>query len=142
MANHIRGHRDFQPVPLEQFVAQVRRKRNRPGPLPTQTDETTVAVAYINHGNWVANCPLHDPETGDQCKGAELVDPSDLRFWCIGCDMRGNGGKWLRVAMPAPAKRAQIEGLMLARPRDRNRNWNPSETVAALRRENQEQGVL
>ena len=134
MANHIRGHRDFQPVPLEQFVATIRRKRHFPGPLPAEIDEDHVAVAYINHGNWVADCPF--------CTGAELVDPDDRRFWCLGCDMRGNGGKWLRVAMPAPAKRAQIEGLMLARPRDRNRNWNPSETVAALRRENQEQGGL
>jgi len=128
---HIKTHRDHQPLPLRQFAAEVRRRKRMPGPLPETIAEAPIIQARVNHGNWIADCPF--------CAGAELVDPTDLRFWCLSCDMSANGGQWLPVAVPA--MRAEIETALVIRPRAENRNWFPHETPADLRSENARNGV-
>ena len=99
-------------------------------PLPQRTSVRSVA-AYINHGRWVVNCP--------DCNGAELVDLSDLRFFCLNalCD-RPDGGQWLSVVLPA--NRGEIESEILKRKMP-NRNWLQVETVADLRAENAAEGI-
>lgn len=129
--DHIVTHRDHQAAPLRQFVSGTRGRLHRSGTAGEEVDTKLVVQASVNHGRWVANCPY--------CAGAELVDPDDLRFWCLSCDMAANGRRWLRVAMPA--NRAKLEAELVKRRSSANRNWIPGETLAALRRENDTNGV-
>ena len=79
-------------------------------------------LARVNYGRWIADCP--------DCAGAELVEPGKL-FSCRSC-----GAEPRRVVFPD--ERGEIEELLLARPMAENRNWEPGETLADLRRENEE----
>jgi hypothetical protein len=115
------------------WLREIRRKRdrdNRPIPAMTEIDEQAKpAVAYVNWGRWVADCPCG-------CGGAELVEP-DQPFMCASCWNRG--GAWLPVAWPA--ERAQIERTLVERSDARTRNWHPRESVADLRHENRSHGL-
>lgn len=88
------------------------------------------AIAYVNYGRWVADCPAG-------CGAAMLVDP-ELPFLCGECFNEGIGGLWRLVKWPAERLAIETElELRLAR----NAHWSPGETVAALRRENAAHGV-
>lgn len=89
------------------------------------------AVAYANHGRWVADCP-------SGCGGAMLLEPG-APYLCGHCWNAEIGGRWRRVAWPR-ARRA-IETLLLARPLAHTRNWQPGETLADLRAENAARGL-
>jgi hypothetical protein len=81
------------------------------------------AVARVNLSRWIADCPV--------CSGgAEIVTPSDPRFFCLSCMHLGSvaQGKWLQVDFPAPRDRAAIEAELDRRPREINRNWFPWES--------------
>lgn len=127
--DHILTNRHVQPdelLSLTDFVRYTRRGQRRAGAVSNEFAPSPVVQAHINHGRWIGSCPF--------CGGAELVDPADLRFWCLSCDMQDTERQWLRVTLPAD--RAQIERELLKRPHEANRNWAPGETVAKLRREN------
>jgi hypothetical protein len=84
-------------------------------------------VAYVNHGRWVADCPI--------CNGAELVTPGDP-YICQNCL---NGARQYRpVSFPPDIE--EIEAALVARPLPLNRNWT-TETAAMLRAENVSHGV-
>lgn len=84
------------------------------------------AVAYVNHGRWVAECATED------CAVAHLVEPSD-RFQCEEC------GLSYRVTWPLC--KTQIDRALDRRPVPRTRNWYPNETVTDLHEENKAHGV-
>lgn len=130
----IRTHGDYQSAPVRRFVGQVRRRLGYTGVVTPDIAAGPILQAEINHGRWIARCPF--------CSGAELVDPADLRFWCLSCDMAGSKRHWLPVQMPTAAARLQVEGLLLKRPQQENRNWHPpGETLADLQAENRAAGV-
>ena len=83
-------------------------------------------LARIEHGRWIADC---------ECRGAEFVDPEWPVFVCCSC---GAGPR----PVAFPGDRHQIESELMKRPVRPNRNWNPGETVADLRRENKERGII
>lgn len=85
-------------------------------------------VAYVNYGKWVADCP--------DCRGAELVDPEEPIFFCLGCFNREAENRFRRVIFPPAKFRNEIENALLDRPALENRNWYPSESVAELIAEN------
>ena len=93
-------------------------------PLPPKMDPHKVD-ARINHGRWIADCPF--------CSGAEMVTPTDPRFFCMSCDNREVGGKWLGVRFPKEAN--EIEEILGQRVHSDERNWTPAETVKDLRAE-------
>ena len=103
--------------------------------LPTgRVNESVQARAYVNHGRWVARCPL--------CVGGcELADLEDGLFFCCECRNAEVGFDYLRTGTPAVGERKKIEALLLRREDDRNRNWRPHETVQDLERENASHGV-
>lgn len=105
------------------------------GTLPTgEINEDTVrAVARVNNGRWIADCPFGD-------NGAELVAEDGL-FFCCECRNATVDHAYLPVLMPSDQDRPEIEQLLLARPNEENRNWLPYETVADLARENEEHGI-
>lgn len=97
-------------------------------PMPEGTSTKTVK-AEINHGRWIVRCP--------NCPGAEMADKEDKRFFCLSCDNKQEGGKWLTVKFPRNADK--IEELLKDRKRE-NQNWLPGETLAQLTRENRKAG--
>jgi hypothetical protein len=128
----VRTHAHSSVQELVRAVLHQRRMLNHLAPeppAPDAVDEGAEAVAYVNHGRWVADCP------SPACTGAELVDPDEPRFYCLSCYNAAFGGLWLPVRFPPERERQAIERALLARPRARNRNWYPGETVAQLEEE-------
>lgn len=100
---------------------EVQRKAAR-GEVNTFKGETV--DAYVNHGRWVADCPL--------CNGAELVAPGEAML-CGSC------GATHTVVFPDHA--TDIEEALAKRPAMK-RNWNPDETVDELIAQNIERGIF
>jgi hypothetical protein len=94
-----------------------------------------VAVARVDHGRWIADCPT------DGCGGAEFVSLSGQPFFCCECRNAATGHMPIPVALPPAKTVAQIDAYLSARPAPATRNWRPEETVAALRAENRANGI-
>lgn len=92
-----------------------------------------VAVARVSGSCWIADCPSGD---GD----AEFVNFSEPRFFCCTCRNARWGHKPLRVEVPKPTLRTEIEDVLLQRPDPRTRNWGPGEDLADLKAENLTRG--
>lgn len=101
---------------------------------------TKLAVpAYVNYGRWVADCPF--------CPGAEQVygelqhkDRIPYPYGIVDSTLHcGYTGKTAPVVFPAHAP--QIISILRRRPRARNRNWYPHESVQDLIDENRAHGV-
>lgn len=120
------------------------------------------AKARFNHGRWIADCP--------DCLGAENVSPGD-KFICgnefpnkhayLYKRIKTNkGDRYRRVADIAKRKRAEADAVALGKryaitwPKEKdeieqvlrmrpveNMNWEPGETLADLRQENEEHGI-
>lgn len=88
------------------------------------------AIAYVNHGRWLADCPFN-------CGGARMVQPN-VDFWCVFCGNADAGGQ--SVPVDWPGNPDQIEEVLKYRQLERYRNWTPGETIAKLREENQDNG--
>ena len=110
------------------------------GPLPEPIAENTSGkiAAWINHGIWLVNCR--------GCNDALFINWSEPIYMCPICANADNGGKWLRITIPT--NRAAIETELLKRPwggrnpaHAINRNWQPGETVATLKKENTDHGI-
>ena len=139
MEDYIVQHNDLQPEP---FLVMVQRMYMGMGfgslPEPTAANTSGEVAARINHGRWLVDC--------SGCNSALVVDLGQLVFMCVECGNDHNGGKWLRVTVPA--NREAIETELLKRPWSGrnpasavNRNWEPGETVAMLKNENTEHGI-
>lgn len=90
---------------------------------------TVQAIAYVNHGRWVVECPF--------CPSAQVASTWDRRFFCTDCGNAAVGGGWIEVVWPGEAD--EIDAALADRPRV-NANWR-GETVAALRAENTANGL-
>jgi hypothetical protein len=112
-------------------------------PIPPPLDQVAATasplVAEVNHGVWIAPC---------SCGARGLPSPGCVVFleqplgWCVRCRNRAWGGGWRRIVVPPDDERVAIEAALLARPDPTTRSWLPGETVAELRRENAEHGIL
>ena len=75
------------------------------------------------------------------CHSAVVAEPEDPYFCCTTC---GSGRSWRRVIFPREDLRREIETVLLLRPGFRHsapvRNWNRSESIDDLRRQNIEAG--
>jgi hypothetical protein len=125
---------DLQPAGLERFTGSVLRAQRAAVAMPHQTADGPALAAEINHGRWIVRCPA--------CGGAEMVDPSDPRFFCLSCHNEAHGGKWLPVKLPSASHRSKLEAELLKRPRSPNRNWLPGETLKQLQGDNTRMGVV
>lgn len=95
-----------------------------------------VAVARVDHGRWIADCPT------EGCGGAEFVSISSSHgFFCCECRNAATGHVPIPVVLPDAKTRTQIDTYLSARPVPGTRNWSPRETVKDLQRENREHGV-
>lgn len=104
-------------------------------PITEVATEAPPAVAWVDHGRWLAACP--DPNcrapgpTG--APGIEYVQPGEP-FFCCACANVGVGHRWRLVGWPR--NRAEIERLLAARPYPHQRTWLPGEPVERLEHEN------
>lgn len=73
----------------------------RPELMPTETIEDEYVVACVDYGKWIVKCPF--------CRGAEPVDFSDLRFFCLSCFNAEVGGKYLGVLAPNEDFRTELD---------------------------------
>lgn len=95
----------------------------------------TVAIARVDHGRWIADCPT------DGCNGAEFVSLSGQPFFCTECRNAATGNVPVPVVLPDEKTCDLIARYLVPRPVPANRNWNPGETVKQLQQENREHGV-
>lgn len=123
----------------------------------------SVVEARLNWGNWIADCPIHGEGV------AELVKPGQ-DFICSRCypgihaqtRVPHPQNNALRISVPDiaareeaiklaeaeghvyqvvfPKEMEQIMAIVRLRPL-RNMNWRPGQSLADLRRENEEYGV-
>jgi hypothetical protein len=83
-------------------------------------------VILVTGGAWKVVCP--------DCGNAPAYDPEWQLACCFECGARFEG-------LAPPADAAQIEALLMARPRVSTRNWMPRDTIADLVAENRAHGV-
>lgn len=81
-------------------------------------------TAWVNQGNWAANC---------ECGGSMIVEPGEP-YICPDCVNAAQGGKARPVIWPDEKK--DIEDILVMRPFQKNRNWLKDETVEMLVDEN------
>lgn len=86
--------------------------------------------ARVNHGRLIADCP--------NCGAGIAVEPGWSGAGCL--DEAEECYRWYTNVI-IPADLAEIDAVLKARPRAANRNWEPGETVASLRAENDERLV-
>lgn len=79
---------------------------------------TTCARAYVNHGRWVADCPVGDG-------GACLLTPRQAHIACTTCHQINE------VAWPSDAEEIMV--ALEKRSNPQNRNWYPRGHDLALR---------
>jgi hypothetical protein len=103
------------------------------GEWPAGVHDTVAAVAYVNHGRWVVDCPFG-------CGSAQMASRSDRRFFCVECGHRGDG-RWLPVVWPSDLEVQTVEAVLDARPDMATRNWRPGEPIDALVAENAGHGL-
>lgn len=123
-ADHLRRfYPEVNPPPYDHFVGNAR-------PM----------VAKVNHGHWIASC---------ECGAKGLPTPGCLVFmsgpgammgWCPRCQNGATGRGWRPVTVPDVTVRVRIEAVLRLRPHVEDRNWEQSETVDDLIRQNKEHG--
>lgn len=123
-------HKDFQDIPYMVFLRQAH-QHYRGAALPDVTVGGDVA-ARVRQGRWVVLCP------DTNCNSAVVADPATPLFMCVECGNTSIGGKWYGVKFPKNCR--ALEAILIPRPL-KNRNWEPGESAAQLRRENMEHGV-
>jgi hypothetical protein len=86
-------------------------------------------VPQVLQSRWVVHCP-----TG-WCSGAEVMSEDGL-FFCCECRNVTVSHAYLRVAVPDPAVRADVEALLLERIDPSSRNYVDGDTPQSLEAEN------
>lgn len=95
------------------------------------------AVAYVNHGRWVIDCP------GDGCYAALKATDTGVVCDCMDevvCD-HPTIPHGLAIDILFPDTSDDITRLLDLRPRRINRNWYPGETLDDLKAENVTHGA-
>lgn len=117
----------------EAFVSkQLARLPGETKYLPRVNDTAPGLHAYaeVNHGRWIVACP------NPACTSAQLASATHRVYFCVDCRNLFARRRWVVVEWPTDAQRAEIEAILLARPREENRNWKPGEPIGRLRGEN------
>lgn len=65
--------------------------------IPTETLDDSFVEAVVDHERLIVCCPFCPT-------GAEIVDTTDLRYFCLQCFNAEVGGKFVRVILPESFK--------------------------------------
>jgi len=82
-------------------------------------------IARVNHGVWIGDCA---------CRSGVGVTPEWEEARCFGC-----GAVYTRLVVPK--ERVAIEAVLLERPNQQNRNWEPGESLSSLVADNIAHGI-
>jgi hypothetical protein len=88
-----------------------------------------VALARFNWGRWIVDCGSR------LCTSALMLPPGTPIMRCWDCEFVTEDIIW-------PEAVGLIENLLLMRPDEKTRNWEPGETVDDLVRENLRHGII
>lgn len=115
-------------------MASIMRVSRARVPMITDIDiEAAPAVARVNLGRWITDCPQ------PRCPGTSFVWINGPRqFFCPICGNRGIGGRFRLVDIPDDWEMG--ERVLVERHIFTERNWTPAETVIDLAIENLEGG--
>ena len=99
----------------------------------------TPAVAYVNHGRWVADCPSSAAgvgcvKCGGPCGAAMALLPGEP-YLCACCWNPDTGGQPRPVLWPDDATRRGVEAALMVRAHKVYRNWHPVEPLTQLQAE-------
>ena len=95
--------------------------------MPNGTSDAAVAIARVNDGRWIADCPW--------CSGAERVSFEMPAFFCCGCRNAAVGCAVISVKLPTVRTREAVERHLVGNRPPGARHWVPGETVEDLRRQ-------
>src|SRR4051812_32758000 len=89
-----------------------------------------VVSPFLSWGMWVAKCPREcgNAEKRGKCDDGSVGGLESDRFIC----RQSHGGCGFRCGVDWPSNIANIEALVMARPRVSARNWLPGESVHDL----------
>lgn len=109
--------------------------RSRVQIRPRTFRHSSMVLAYIDTGRWIASCP--------DCNSANFVWKDDPWFMCLECWNFHVGGRWRAVQFPAAAQ--ELERALLVRP-DRANRFSYAvapgdQTPKHLHAENKEHGL-
>ena len=90
------------------------------------------AVAYVNQGRWVADCPTPG------CGGAMALVRGAMGFLCGACLNVEVGYRYRPLSWPVEA--VEAEAVLSVRMLPEQANWRPGESIAALEAENEAHG--
>jgi hypothetical protein len=115
---------------LQEYAQQIQLKASKYSHIiPPMTEISSVKAldARICHGMIICECP--------DCKGAEIVWLKELFFMCSSCFNARVHGKWRKVKIPKNLD--LIIATLERRPVHLNRNWDSTETLDDLIKENE-----
>lgn len=93
-------------------------------------------LPFVDGSRWLVRC------SNPVCGGAERVNFTTGVMFCCSCRNSHVGHAFLRVRLPSPKQRRQIEEALLKRPDWRYRAWFPGETVKDLDAQNVLRGIV
>lgn len=142
MAEHLRTAREERKVgSVDELYRWLRTRAPQPRtvrPPSEMASDAPPALAYVNHGRWVADCPNRtcpQPSCPGYCNAAmDLLNGAPYLCGC--CYNSDLGGRWRPVQWPTDADRQEIERALLARPSTATRHWRPEQPVRDLAEEN------
>jgi hypothetical protein len=86
-----------------------------------------VMAARANWGRWICDCPA--------CPAALTLQPGTPEFVCWECGSRAE------ILWPSEDMARGVERLLMMRPLEQHRNWEPGETLHDLLAENVTHGI-
>lgn len=132
MARYILEHHLWQHSTLREFLAGYWARAKR-GPLPPFAAAKSWVDPVVDYGRWIVQCPRRG------CGGAIVATEREPYFLCPDCGSPENDGQWYNVTFPREKKR--IERVLLHRKDEGLQHWRKPETVAALKRDNRDNGL-
>lgn len=100
--------------------------------LPSQVgdlQESGLTFARFNWSRWVVDC------SSPWCTSAMTLPAGTLLMRCLDCS-------WFTEPIVWPEQIDMIETVLLMRPDEKTRNWEPGETVFDLIAENLQHGII
>jgi hypothetical protein len=126
---------DYASVGLLKMIADRRGLPPLPPPVEAQADmEAEPAVARVYHNLWIVECPVPD------CGDASFAWRDEPFYMCPNCWNASIEGKWRPVQFPSKQQQRRIENVLRMRDVPGHMNWDKSETVDDLKRQNVEKG--
>lgn len=123
-----RAFRHALMPPAFEIPARLRaRKEQVPFHAPEGQAANPKAVAFVNHGRWLVECPF--------CPSYQYASLDGL-FYCAICLNKAAGHRTVPLKLPVNA--GEITNKLMDRPLPEHRNWLPGETVKDLARQDEQ----